>query len=400
MSIFKPEEQYFYVGGYSSREEAGIHLCSLNTSSGELRLIHGTSDIENPSFLIVADKQHAGRQAAAHVVQKNVSDTAADSANPAIPAIPTSPTTPTIPTSPSADGAGTMRLYAVLECEEGKVAAYSINPQDGKLNLLETVRTDGASPCHLSLSPSGHLLVANYSSGHVNSFELNGEGTLVQMAAAVQHVGSGFRQDRQEAAHAHSAVPSKDGKYAFVSDLGLDQIVIYRLDDGKLVTHREVALPPGAGPRHFIIHPSDTFAYGINELNNTVTVFAYNPTHGILEIIQHISTLPEDFTEESYAADIHLSPDSKYVYASNRGHDSIVRFKLDSSTGQLSAPEWTSAGGKWPRNFAVLDDYVLVANQFSSSITLLRRNRATGSLSPADSVLEVKEPSCIAVVPR
>lgn len=386
MSIFKPEEQYFYVGGYSSGEEAGIHLCSLNTDSGELRLIHGTSDIENPSFLIVADKQHAGRQAAAHVMQKHESDTAEDSANPVSQA--------------AEEEAGTMRLYAALECEDGKVAAYGINPQDGKLNLLETARTEGSSPCHLSLSPSGHLLVANYSSGHVNSFELDGEGSLAQMAAAVQHVGSGFRQDRQEAAHAHSVLPSKDGKYAFVSDLGLDQIVVYRVEDGKLVTHREVALPPGAGPRHFIIHPSDTFAYGINELNNTVTVFAYNPTHGILEIIQHISTLPEDFAEESYAADIHLSPDGKYVYASNRGHDSIVRFKLDASTGQLSAPEWTSVGGKWPRNFAVLDDYVLVANQFSNSITLLGRDRATGSLSPADSVLEVKEPSCIAIVPR
>ncbi|GAA0134795.1 lactonase family protein [Paenibacillus sp. YSY-4.3] len=385
MRIFEQEEQYFYVGGYSSGEEPGIHLCSLNTGSGELRLIHSTSGIENPSFLIVADKQHAGGQAIQRGVQKNESDTAAGSDSNA---------------SPAAEGAGTMQLYAVLECERGEVAAYGIDPQNGKLHLIKTARTDGASPCHLSLSPSGHLLVANYSSGHVNSFELDGEGSLAQMAAAIQHVGSGFRQDRQESAHAHSVVPSKDGKYAFVSDLGLDRIIIYRLEDGKLVTHREVALQPGAGPRHFIIHPSDKIAYGINELDNTVTVFAYNPTHGILEIIQHISTLPEDFAEESYAADIHLAPDGKYVYASNRGHDSIVRFKLDASTGQLSDPEWTTVGGKWPRNFAVLDDYVLMANQFSNSITLLRRNRATGSLSPADSVLEVKEPSCIAVVPR
>ncbi|MNJ58824.1 6-phosphogluconolactonase [compost metagenome] len=161
-----------------------------------------------------------------------------------------------------------------------------------------------------------------------------------------------------------------------------------------------MTLPPGTGPRHFIIHPSDTIAYGINELNNTVTVYAYHPTHGILEILQHVSTLPKDFAEESYCADIHLSPDGKYLYASNRGHDSIVRFKLDISTGGLSEPEWTSVGGKWPRNFAVLDDYVLVANQFSNNITLLRRDSGTGSLSATGHELEVKEPSCIAVIRR
>lgn len=385
MSINNQEVQYFYVGGYSAREGEGIHLCSLDTGSGELRLHHGTSGIENPSFLIVADSQGAGRYEDARDGQGNESGSGVDMANSAGTAL---------------TGSGALRLYAAIESEEGQVAAYAVDSADGRLSLLGTASTEGAGPCHLSLSPSGHLLVANYSSAHVNSFELDGEGNLSRMASAVQHIGSGFRQDRQAAAHAHNVVPSKDGKYAFVSDLGLDQIIIYRLEEGKLVTHREVSLPPGAGPRHFIIHPSDTIAYGVNELDNTVTVYAYNPTQGILEIIQHVSTLPEDYAEESYAADIHFSPDGKYVYASNRGHDSIVRFRLDPSTGQLSDPEWTSVGGKWPRNFAVLDDYVLAANQFSSTITLLRRDPATGSLSLTDSKLEVKDPSCIAVVPR
>lgn len=370
MSIFDQDEQYFYVGGYSSDKEPGIHLCALNTGSGKLRHIHSTSGIENPSFLIVTDIAAGSR----HALPNSEGD--------------------------AADGSRMLRLFAAMECEEGKVAAYGIQPNDGQLTLLRTESTDGASPCHVSMSPSGHLLVANYSSGHVNSFELDEQGSLAGMAAAVQHVGSGFRQDRQGSAHAHHIYPSKDGKYAFASDLGLDQIIVYRLEEGKLVTHREVALPPGAGPRHFIIHPSDTIAYGINELNNTITVFAYNPTHGILEILQHVSTLPEEFSEESYAADIHFSPDGKYLYASNRGHDSIVRFKLDAATGGLSDPEWTSVGGKWPRNFAVIDDYVLVANQFSNNITVLRRDPSTGSLTPADSKLEVKEPSCIAPVRR
>ncbi|WP_110930217.1 lactonase family protein [Paenibacillus bouchesdurhonensis] len=352
MSIFNQNEQYFYVGGYSSAQEPGIHLCALNIDSGRLRLVHSTSGIENPSFLIVGGR----------------------------------------PNEP--------QLFAAMECEEGKVAAYGIEPSDGRLTLLRTERTDGAGPCHLSLSPSGHLLVANYSSGHVNSFELDEQGSLVGKAATIQHVGSGFRQDRQQSAHAHHVLPSKDGKYAFVSDLGLDQVIVYRLEGGKLITHREVDLPPGTGPRHFTIHPTNTIAYGINELNNTITVYAYNPTHGILEVLQHVSTLPEDFAEESYAADIHFSPDGKYLYASNRGHDSIVRFKLDESTGGLSEPEWTGAGGKWPRNFAVIHDYVIVANQFSNSIIVLRRDPATGSLSLTDGQLEVKEPSCVAVVPR
>ncbi|AZK45011.1 lactonase family protein [Paenibacillus lentus] len=352
MSIFDQHEQYFYVGGYSSAEEPGIHLCALNLGSGRLRLVDCTSGIENPSFLIVSEWSDE------------------------------------------------LRLFAAMECEEGKVAAYNIERSDGRLTLLRSESTGGASPCHVSLSPSRHLLVANYSSGHVNSFELDEQGRLAGKAATVQHVGSGFRQDRQESAHAHHVLPSKDGRYAFVSDLGLDQIIIYRLEDGKLVTHREVVLPPGAGPRHFIIHPSDAIAYGINELNNTITVYAYNPTHGILEILQHVSTLPENFAEESYAADIHISPDGKYLYASNRGHDSIVRFKLDESDGGLSAPEWTSTGGRWPRNFAVTYDFVIVANQFSNNIKVLRRDPVTGSLSLTDSELEVKEPSCVAIVPH
>lgn len=339
------EELLFYVGTYASEEDEGIRLCGLDPKTGTLRLIHGTSGIKNPSFLVL--NQDASR------------------------------------------------LYAASEQSEGAVVSYEVEPESGELKQLNSLPTQGADPCHLSLSSDGSLLAANYSSGHVGRFALDEQGALSDTTALVQHIGQGFRQDRQEAAHAHSVVPGEDGKFVYVSDLGLDQIVYYRVEDGKLTTQGEVKLPPGAGPRHFVIHPNGQHAYGINELNNTITVYAYNPVQGHLEILQHIATIPEDFAGESYPADVHLSADGRYLYGSNRGHDSIVRFAVDPAAGTLSQPEWTGTGGKWPRNFAVLEDFAIVANQFTDNVVLFRRDPATGSLTETGMELAIKQPSCV-----
>ncbi len=340
----------FYVGTYASEEDQGIRFCGLNPETGALRLIHGTAGIKNPSFLIL--NQDASR------------------------------------------------LYAASEQAEGAVVSYEVDSGSGELKELNSLPTQGADPCHLSLSPDGSLLAANYSSGHVDRFALDAQGALGEMTALVQHVGQGFRQDRQEAAHAHSVVPGEAGKHVYVSDLGLDQIVYYRVEDGKLTTEGEVKLPPGAGPRHFVFHPNGQHAYGINELNNTMTAYAYNPVQGHLEILQHIATIPEDFAGESYPADVHLSADGRYLYGSNRGHDSIVRFVVDPSSGMLSQPEWTGTGGKWPRNFAVWEDFIIVANQNSDNVVVFRRDPATGSLTETGQELTIKQPSCIELVPN
>lgn len=341
----------FYTGSYAENKDPGIYLCELQRGTGEMRILHSISGLVNPSFLTL-------------------------------------------------DAKG-LRLYAVSEQAEGRVAGFEVDPKDGKLSMKGEKATLGADPCYLALQPGPerHLLVANYSSGHVNAFALDPEGAPGDMISLIRHEGSSVNRQRQESAHAHSAVPSLDGRFAFVSDLGTDQIVIYRLECGQLVKHGVTELPPGAGPRHFVIHPSERFAYGMNELNNTMTAYAFDPMEGRLEVIQHVSSLPTEFHGENYPADIHFSPDGRYVYGSNRGHDSIVRFHLDPKTGRLDDPAWTSVEGSWPRNFAVLEDYVLVANQNSGNIAALRRDPKSGHLTPTAHSLKVDKPSCVEPLP-
>ncbi|GGH37684.1 lactonase family protein [Paenibacillus segetis] len=340
------DELLLYVGSYALQDEPSIYQCKLDRNTGELTLIDSFAGILNPSFLV-------GNQ----------------------------------------DG---NRLYSISESAQGAVAAYAIHPESGKLSELGMKELEGADPCYLTLSSTGYILIAHYSSGHLNTFALDTDGALAEMVSQIQHVGgSGAVSDRQEAAHAHSIVVNQEGTYAYVSDLGQDKIVIYRLEDGKLQASGHVELPPGSGPRHFVIRESGNTAYGINELNNSITTYNYNSIDGDLEIVQHISTLPEGFIGESYPADIHLSPDGRYIYGSNRGHDSIVRFAIDSTTGLLSEPVWSEAGGKWPRNFAVLEDYVLVANQNSNNIAVFKRDGDTGMLTATGSGLTLDKPVCI-----
>lgn len=340
------DELLFYVGSYALQDEPSIYLCKLHQKTGRLELIDSISGILNPSFLIVNQEAN--------------------------------------------------RLYVVSESAQGAVAAYAIHPDNGKLSELGKKEMEGADPCYLTISSTGYVLIAHYSSGHLNSFALDSNGALAEMVSQIQHVGnSGVISDRQEAAHAHSIVVNQEGTYAYVSDLGQDKIVIYRLVEGKIQASGHVELPPGAGPRHFVVQESGTTAYGINELNNSITTYNYNSIDGNLEIIQHISTLPEGFSGESYPADIHLSPDGRYIYGSNRGHDSIVRFAIDSASGLLSEPEWSEAGGKWPRNFAVLEGYVLVANQNSNNIAVFKRDGNTGMLTATGNELELDKPVCI-----
>lgn len=340
------DELLCYVGSYALQDEPSIYLCKLHQKNGRLELIDSISGILNPSFLVV-----------------------------------------------NQEGS---RLYAISESAQGAVAAYAIQPENGKLSELGKKEMEGADPCYLTISSTGYVLIAHYSSGHLNSFALDSHGALAEMVSQIQHVGSsGVISDRQEAAHAHSIVLNHEGTYAYVSDLGQDKIVIYRVEDGKLQASGHVDLPPGAGPRHFVIRESGNTAYGINELNNSITTYNYNPIDGKLEIVQHISTLPEDFTGESYPADIHLSPDGRYIYGSNRGHDSIVRLAIDSTTGLLSEPVWSEAGGEWPRNFVVLEDYVLVANQNSNNIAVFKRDGVTGTLTATGNELQLDKPVCI-----
>lgn len=339
------DKQYFYVGTYSNAQEPAIYVCSLDRLSGEMTTEQSISGIDSPSFIVLNEDES--------------------------------------------------RLYAASEGAE-EVAAYVIDPQERTLSELKRASTGGESPCYVALTSEGYLLSVNYMGGQVNSFALDDQGDIAERTSQVLHIGHGQREDRQEAAHPHSIVPDRHGRYAYVSDLGLDQIVVYRLEEGKLVTHREIQLPPGAGPRHFVIHPSLQWAYGINELNETITAYAFNEVHGILEILQHVKTLPEGFAEENTNADIHISACGRFLYGSNRGHDSIVRFLVDEETGLLGSPVWISSGGKTPRNFALLDSgYLLAANQDSNNIVSFKIDHESGTLQTTGHSLTINKPVCI-----
>ncbi|MEZ4620495.1 MAG: lactonase family protein [Caldilineaceae bacterium] len=299
-------------------------------------------------------------------------------------------------------------LYAVNEvgdyggASSGAVSAFAIDGETGDLTFLNQEPTDGAAPCHLVVDAMGrYVLCANYSGGSVSMHPLNGDGSLGKMSDFVQHVGSSVNPQRQQGPHAHSLTIDKQNRYAYACDLGKDQVLIYQLDlaRGKLVANEPAyaETPKGAGPRHFDFHPTAPIAYVINELDSTVTVFRYTDVTGALDPIQSISTLPAGFDGRSHCADIHVHPTGKFVYGSNRGHDSLAIFTVDQTTGKLTATGHESTGGKVPRNFAIdpSGSFLLAANQNSDNVVVFRINLATGQLTPTGYELTVPTPVCL-----
>ncbi|MWV45816.1 beta-propeller fold lactonase family protein [Paenibacillus sp. HJL G12] len=341
----------FYTGTYTGADEQGIFLCSLDLQSGQMEIVNGTDGIANSSFLALNDARD--------------------------------------------------RLYAVSETEQGEVYAYSVDAETGELHLLDRKPTEGSAPCYIALTrDESHVLVANYSSGHVDAYRIGDQGEL-ELSSLVQHSGSSINQDRQEGAHPHSVFQDPEGKYVLVCDLGMDEIVFYRLEDGKLVSHHAVKTAPGAGPRHFDFHPSGQWAYGINELDDTVNVYALDSQAGDMKILQTLSALPEGAARGSASADIHITPCGRFLYASNRSEDSIGLYHVNPSTGLLTSVEWVSTGGKTPRNFAVFKGgYVLAANQNSSTIVSFKIDKENGRLTPTGYALEVPKPVCILPVTK
>jgi 6-phosphogluconolactonase len=302
-------------------------------------------------------------------------------------------------------------LYAVNEVGEfngqknGGVTAFAIDQKTGDLKQLNQQHAPGV-PCHVSVHPSGKfVLIADYGGGNAAIYPVKVDGSLGPASDVAQHpnVVKGGDPKRQTQPHAHCIMVSSTGEYAFVPDLGLDKVMIYRLDNnlGKLLKHGEAVLKPASGPRHFTFHPNDKYAYVINELNSTVTAFAYGKLGGTLREIQTISTLPEGFSGTSYCADIHIHPTGKYLYGSNRGHDSIVAYAIDSKTGKLTLIGHESVGGKWPRNFALdpTGRYLLVANQNTDNIVVLGIDVATGKLKPTGQQITIGAPVCLQFIP-
>jgi 6-phosphogluconolactonase len=303
-------------------------------------------------------------------------------------------------------------LYSVNELGElngrpgGGVTSYAIDRLTGGLTTLNQQASAGAGPCHLTVDRTGKVvLVANYGSGSVAALPIQENGSLKPASSAIQHEGQGTDPSRQEGPHAHSINVDTANRFAIAADLGLDRVFVYKLDaeHGSLAANDPpaVSIAPGSGPRHFAFHPGGRFAYVINELANTITAFSYDADKGVLTQNQTITTLPAEYSGRSYTAEVQVHPSGKFVYGSNRGHDSIAVFSVDESSGKLSLVEIEPTQGKNPRNFAIdpTGSYLLAENQDSDSIVVFKIDTDSGKLEPTGTKVIVPMPVCIKMMP-
>ncbi len=299
-------------------------------------------------------------------------------------------------------------LYAVNEVgnyqgpNSGGVSAFSIDRSTGKLTLLNEVPSRGADPCYITVDKTGkYVLVANYTGGSIAVFPVLPDGKLGEASAFVQHTGHGTNPERQEKAHAHSIDLSPDNRFAMVDDLGLDELLTYKFNsaNGSITANDPpfVKLDPGAGPRHFSLSPSGKFAYVISEMHSTVTALSNDERTGTLRPLQTISALPKDFTGKNDDAEIQMHPSGRFLYASNRGSDTIAVFAVDPQKGTLAPVEYTPTQGKIPRSFEIdpTGRFLFAENQKSDNIVVFRIDAKTGNLTPTGQVLDVASPVCV-----
>lgn len=351
-----------YIGTYTWNESEGIYVYGLDSSSGTLTYESVQTGLENPTFLAIEPRRRY--------------------------------------------------LYAVSEIHEydeqpcGVVSAFGIDPTTGELNYLNRQPSGGAEPCHLSVDATGkYVLVANYTGGSVAVFPIRENGELGEISDLVHHEGFSVNKERQTSPHPHSVMIEPTNRYVFVPDLGIDRVMIYRLDldNGQLIpnTQAYVRVQAGAGPRHFDFHPSLKFAYVINELDSTLTAFAYDESNGSLDEIQSVSTLPNDFEGVSHCADVHVHPSGKFIYGSNRGHDSIAMFHIAEKSGLLTYLGCESTQGRTPRNFALdsAGTYLYAANHDSDNIVTFQIDEETGRLKSTGKIADTPTASCLKIVP-
>jgi 6-phosphogluconolactonase len=297
-------------------------------------------------------------------------------------------------------------VFAVNETSEfngqptGAVSAFSADPVTGKLTLINQQPSHGTAPCHLVLDPTGKfVLLANYSSGSVAVFPVAVDGRLGEATAVVQHRGQGPDPDRQQGPHAHAVTFSPDGKFVFICDLGLDRAVAYRLNGaGKLeaIASAGATLPPGSGPRHLVFGTDGRFAYVLNEMASTVTALRYDAATGRMTELQTLSSLPANFSGPKGAAEIAVHPSGKWLYFSNRGHDSVTLFAINPD-GTLTFTAAQPTEGRTPRHFALLPggNHLVAANQNSNTLRIYRVDPASGRLEPHGPLVDAPKPVCV-----
>src|SRR5208282_1446865 len=303
-------------------------------------------------------------------------------------------------------------LYAVNEVQNykgassGAVSAFAINSQTGNLSLLNQVPTRGADPCYIAFDQtSKYALVANYTGGSVAVFPVQPDGRIGEPSAFVQHRGSSVNKERQEGPHAHWIETTPDNRFAIAVDLGLDELLVYRFDASKgSLTPNDPpygSLDPGAGPRHLAFHPNGKFAYVVNELQSSITAFSYDSGRGALEKLKTVPTLPKGFSGSNDSAEIEIHPSGKFLFASNRGHDSIAVFSIDNPSGALTLVDHFPTQGKTPRNFEIdpTGKLLFVANQDTNNIVVFRIDPTDGRLTPTGQTLHVPSPVCLKFMP-
>jgi 6-phosphogluconolactonase len=355
------EDRLIFVSSFAGGEKGAITAFRLSLEDGSLKPLERTGGIENPFFIAVSPDQRF--------------------------------------------------LYAVHATAFGgkddeEVAAYAIDKTSGKLTLLNRQSSKGTATCYLEVDATGKtLLLANYSSGSVAALPIREDGSLGESASFIQHEG-GSKVDpkRQDGPYAHSIMPSPDNRFAYAADLGLDQILAYQLDPAtaKLepASPAFVAAHPGAGPRHLTFAPDGKNLYAIDELSNTVTRYSRDAASGILTKHESLPTLPDEFKGSSYCADLKFTPDGKFLYGTNRGHDSLAIFRAEKD-GVLTRVEIVPSLGKGPQNLLVTPDgrWLLCANMPGNNLAVFRIDGETGKLTSVGAPLEITMPSCIRILP-
>jgi 6-phosphogluconolactonase len=291
-------------------------------------------------------------------------------------------------------------LYACGEAGEGTVNSFAIDKAAARLKLINSRPSKGSSPCHLVVdSTERNLLVVNYGTGSTIVYRVNADGSLGEETAFVQHTGSSVNERRQKGPHAHSVNLSKNNRYAVVADLGTDEFIVYAFDaaKGSLARHSAAKVKGGSGPRHFSFHPTYRFAYGLNEMGSSVTAFRWSEDRGQLDEIATATTLPSGFAGENNCAEILVHPSGKFVYASNRGHNSIAVFECNPETGTVKLVDHTPTQGEIPRNFRLTPDgkWLLAANQNSANVVVFGVNAGSGKLTPNGQTARVAFPVCV-----
>jgi 6-phosphogluconolactonase len=352
--------EFVYIGTYTEHGSEGIYVCKFDPATGRLTSPVIAARTSQPSFLALAPRGQF--------------------------------------------------LYAVNEIDRfngqpaGAVSAFSMDSSTGELKLLNQVSSRGAGPAHIVLDRTGrYALVSNYGGGSVIVFSLLPDGKIGEPTAFVQHKGSSVNHERQAGPHAHAIAMSPDNRFAIVADLGLDQLLVYPFEAsrGRLGQPRIVKTDPGAGPRHLSFDNSGKFVYVINEMGSTIAVYSYDPRDGAMVPLQTVSLLPANFTGKNGAAEVTVHPSGKFLYASNRGDDSIAVFAADPSRGLLSPIERVPTGGKTPRHFVIdpSGEWLLAANQDSNTVVTFRINRESGRLTPTGESIEVNSPAMLDFVP-